>query len=87
MREIGRASEEEASEVPADIEDDQIRINTMAVEPFHADERFGMRARDRSGQCGAEQDRGAEATQRLTRAEVKGCFHDTGSWLAAIDFP
>ena len=50
-----------------DVEDDQVLIGAMGVEPLRADERLGMGARDRRRHCGAEQDRGAETTQRPAR--------------------
>jgi hypothetical protein len=73
-----------------DIEDDQVLVGPMGVEPLRADERIGMGSRDRRGHCGAEQDRSAETAQ--ARTEANKCFHDTGSWVekprnAAVDCP
>jgi hypothetical protein len=73
-----------------DIEDDQVFIGAMRVEPLRSDERLGMGTRNRRRQGGAEQDRRADTAQCLAGAEANKCFHDTGSLvektpLTAID--
>src|SRR5262249_33209374 len=71
---------------------DPLLIGAMRVEPRRSNKRLGRGTRYRRGQGGAEQDRGADTTQRFARAEANKCFHDTGSWvekppMAAIDCP
>ena len=58
-----------------DVEDDQVGIGTMGIEPLGGDQRFCMRTGDRNHHGRTEQHRGTETPYGPDGIELEECFH------------